>query len=50
MKKLNPILDYKTLNPILDYKTLKIVDSKSTSFPGDPVNTSATKKGCDKNL
>ena len=27
-----------------------IVDSKSTSLPGDPVNTSATKNGCDKNL
>ena len=27
-----------------------IVDSRSTNFPGDPVKTSATKNGCDKNL
>ena len=27
-----------------------IVASKSTSLPGEPVKTSATKKGCDKNL
>ena len=27
-----------------------IVESKSTNFPGDPVKTSATKNGWDKNL
>ena len=27
-----------------------IVESKSTNLPGDPVNTSATKNGWDKNL
>lgn len=27
-----------------------IVSDKDTYLPGEPVNTSATKKGCDKNL
>ena len=27
-----------------------MVASKSTSLPGEPVKTSATKNGCDKNL